>query len=323
MSVRAAPVVAENLGKTYANGVEALKGVSLSVGEGEIFGLLGPNGAGKTTAMGILTTVVRPTAGRALVAGHDVTREPLAVRRAIGVAFQDSVLDNDFSALDNLRLHARLWGLSRKEADSRIAELLEVVNLTARARDGVRTYSGGMRRRLEIARALLSRPQVLLLDEPTLGLDPAVRHRLWNLITQLRRRERVTILLSTHYLEEAESVCDQVAILDVGALVAVDTPRRLVEALGAELVEVVVEDRPDVFARALADTGLGRSAPQVIANTITLPLDGDASAADRVLARVRAVGHVPEAITVRRPTLNDAYLHLTAGGNPHGRAGVR
>jgi ABC-2 type transport system ATP-binding protein len=306
------PVQVENLGKTYPNGVEALKGVSLTVDDGEIFGLLGPNGAGKTTAIGILTTIVKPTAGRAVVAGSDVTRDPLAVRRAIGVAFQDSVLDNEFSGLENLRLHARLWGVPRRDADARIESLLDAMALTSRAKDGVRTYSGGMRRRLEIARALLSHPRIVLLDEPTVGLDPGVRHEIWNLIMQMRRQEGVTILLSTHYLEEAENVCDRVAIVHQGRLVALDTPRRLVDELGERVLEVAVEDNPDTVVKALADAGLGTSAPLVVASTVSLTLDGDAPDVDRILSRVRATGHAAAAMTVRRTTLNDAFLHLTA-----------
>jgi ABC-2 type transport system ATP-binding protein len=306
------PVQLRDVRKTYSNGVEALKGISFTVADGEIFGLLGPNGAGKTTTIGILTTIVSPTAGRALVAGHDVTLDPLGVRRAIGVAFQDSVLDNEFSGLENLRLHARLWGVSRREADARIESLLDVMELTSRAKDGVRTYSGGMRRRLEIARALLTHPRIVLLDEPTVGLDPAVRREIWNLIRQMRRNEGVTILLSTHYLEEAESVCDRVAIVHQGRLVAVDMPQRLVDELGHHVLEVAVEDNTDTVVEALADAGLGTDAPLVVADTVSLALNGDASDVDRILTRLRSQGLVGAAMTVRPTTLNDVFLHLTA-----------
>jgi ABC-2 type transport system ATP-binding protein len=309
------PVQVERVRKTYRNGVEALKGVSFSVDEGETFGLLGPNGAGKTTTIGILTTIVRPTAGRAVVAGHDVTRDPLAVRRAIGVAFQDSVLDTEFSGLENLRLHARLWSLPRREADARIEALLAAMDLTSRAKDGVRTYSGGMRRRLEIARALLTRPRIVLLDEPTVGLDPAVRREIWSLIRQMRRREGVTILLSTHYLEEAESVCDRVAILNQGHLVALDSPGRLVDELGNHILEVAVEDHQDMVVQALSDAGLGRRIPLVAAHTVSLPLDGRAADVDHILSRLPFKGTVAAAMTVRRTTLNDVFLHLTAGSD--------
>jgi ABC-2 type transport system ATP-binding protein len=311
------PVQVEGVDKTYPNGVRALKGISFTVADGEIFGLLGPNGAGKTTTIGVLTTLVRPTAGRALVAGHDVTADPLAVRREIGVAFQESVLDNDFSGVANLRLHARLRGMTRHEADDRIEALLDVMELTARATDGVRTYSGGMRRRLEIARALLSGPRIVLLDEPTVGLDPAVRHEIWYLIKQMRRQQGATILLSTHYLEEAERVCDRVAIVHHGSLVALDTPQQLVKQLGEHVLELVVEDNPDSVVKALADASLGTGTPLVIANTVSLTLDGEAPDIERTLARVRVAGDAA-ATTVRRTTLNDAFLHLTARYGAHG-----
>jgi ABC-type Na+ transport system ATPase subunit NatA len=189
------PVVVRALTKTYPNGVEAVRGISFDVRSGEVFGLLGPNGAGKTTTLGVLTTLVQPSGGTAMVGGHNVVADPLAARGSIGVVFQDSVLDNEFSGEANLRLHARLWRVP--DADARIAALLDAVGLAERASDSVGTYSGGMRRRLEIARALLGRPSVLFLDEPTLGLDPIVRQELWHTVSMLREHEHVTVLLST------------------------------------------------------------------------------------------------------------------------------
>ena len=218
-------MVVSELTKTYPGPVEAVRGLSFRVRAGEIFGLLGPNGAGKTTTVGVLTTLVRPTSGQARVGGHDVRTDPVAVRRSIGVVFQDSVLDNDFSGAQNLRLHARLWRVP--DAERRIASLLAAVGLTERADDVVWTYSGGMRRRLEIARALLADPKVMFLDEPTLGLDPIARRDLWQVVRTLRERHGVTIVLSTHYLEEAQDVCDRVAIVDQGL------HRRRGQAVGA------------------------------------------------------------------------------------------
>ena len=309
-----AVVSVRDLRKTYSGGVEALKGISFEVREGEIFGMLGPNGAGKTTTIGILTTTVRPSSGSAIVAGHDVVRDPLAVRGSIGVAFQESVLDNDFSGLDNLRLHARLWRVPRDEADERIAGLLESMELTERARDGVRTYSGGMRRRLEIARALLANPQVLFLDEPTLGLDPAVRQDIWDAIEQLRRRYGVTVVLSTHYLEEAERVCDRVAIVHQGRVVALDTPKALLRTLGEEVVELKVDDDPAAVLPALAGLAMNGSTPLVMGKTITIPLtDGGAQGAG-LMEEIRASGIKAAAMGIRRTTLNDAFLKLTGAG---------
>jgi ABC-2 type transport system ATP-binding protein len=309
-----AVVWVRGLRKTYPGGVEALRGISFDVHEGEIFGMLGPNGAGKTTTIGILTTTVRPSSGYAVVAGHDVVRYPLAVRRAIGVAFQESVLDNEFSGLDNLRLHARLWRVPSATADERIDGLLEAMDLTQRARDGVRTYSGGMRRRLEIARALLSNPRVLFLDEPTLGLDPAVRQDIWESIEQLRLRSGVTVVLSTHYLEEAERVCDRVAIIHQGRMIALDTPKALLRSLGEEAVELKVEEDPGSVLQVLAGMGLNGSSPLVMGKTITIPLTDGATEAARLMAEIRGSGLTAAAMGTRRTTLNDAFLRLTGAG---------
>ena len=311
-------VFVRDLRKTYAGGIEALKGISFEVGEGEIFGMLGPNGAGKTTTIGILTTTVRPSGGRVLVAGHDVVRDPLAVRRTIGVTFQESVLDNDFSGLDNLRLHARLWRVPRAEADERIAALLDAMDLTDRARDGVRTYSGGMRRRLEITRALLANPRVLFLDEPTLGLDPTVRQDIWEAIEQLRLRYGVTVVLSTHYLEEAERVCDRVAIIHEGRIVALDTPKALLKALGEEAVELKVDADPVTVLPALAGLRLNGSSPLVLGKTITIPLAEGGAQAGTLMDEIRSSSVSVAAMGIRRTTLNDAFLKLTgAGVNGH------
>jgi ABC-2 type transport system ATP-binding protein len=300
-----------DLEKTYANGVTALHGVSFEVREGEIFGLLGPNGAGKTTTVGILTTLVGPTGGEAFVAGRNVATDPLGVRQRIGVVFQDSVLDNDFSGADNLRLHARLFGLRPEVAGERIDALLRLMDLDGRADDGVRTYSGGMRRRLEIARGLLAGPRILFLDEPTVGLDPQVRNEIWRLVADLRDRERVTIVLTTHYLEEAELVCDRVGILHAGALVALDTPRRLVDDLGEQIVEVRVLGGAAPVAAALAETGIGSHAPLATSGSVTMASNASRGDIADVLGAL-AEGHSQVVGTaVRRSTLNDVYLHLT------------
>lgn len=305
------PVVSvSQLRKTYPGGVEALKGISFDVQEGEIFGMLGPNGAGKTTTIGVLTTTVRPSGGRAWVAGHDVAKEPLAVRHRIGVVFQDSVLDNDFSGLDNLLLHARLWRMPRREAKERIGTLLASMELRERANDGVRTYSGGMRRRLEIARALLARPQVLFLDEPTLGLDPAARHGMWDLIQQLRRQDRVTIVVSTHYLEEAERLCDRVAIIHQGQIAALDSPKALLQSLGEEVLELRVDGNTAVASRAIAGSSGIASEPILMSDTITVALKSS-EAAPHLVEAVQRAGFAVESMSVRRSTLDDVFMHLT------------
>jgi ABC-2 type transport system ATP-binding protein len=308
------PVRVRELRKTYANGVTALHGASFEVREGEIFGLLGPNGAGKTTTVGILNTLVRPTGGEAFVAGRSVAEDPLGVRRRIGVVFQDSVLDNDFSGADNLRLHARLFGLRPEIAHARIDELLRLMDLDGRADDGVRTYSGGMRRRLEIARGLLAGPRILFLDEPTVGLDPQVRNEIWSLVVDLREREGVTIVLTTHYLEEAELVCDRVGILHAGVLVALDTPRRLVEDLGAQIVEVRVLGDAAPVTSALAHSGVGKHAPHVASGSVIMASDATGGDLADVLRALTEAHSQVVGTAVRRSTLNDVYLHLT--GSP-------
>jgi ABC-2 type transport system ATP-binding protein len=310
------PVVVEDLTKTYPGGVRAVRGISFSVRQGEVFGLLGPNGAGKTTTIGVLTTLVRPTSGTASVGGHDVLADPLAARQSIGVVFQDSVLDNEFSGAANLWLHARLWRVP--DAAARIASLLDAVELSARASHSVRSYSGGMRRRLEIARALLGRPSVLFLDEPTLGLDPIVRQELWRTIAALREQEQVTVLLSTHYLEEAQSVCDRVAIVDRGEIIALDSPTRLIAQVGPQMLDLRVDGDPSHVLAALEDLAPSVSEPLLSGSTVSV---ASSEPSEALTERVNALAPTSLGVTtmtVRPTTLNDVFLILTsrrAGGS--------
>jgi ABC-2 type transport system ATP-binding protein len=304
------PVVVEELTKTYPGGVQAVRGISFSVRPGEVFGLLGPNGAGKTTTIGVLTTLVRPSGGTASVGGHDVVADPLAARGSIGVVFQESVLDNEFSGLANLRLHARLWRVP--DAEARIASLLAAVGLSERASDSVRTYSGGMRRRLEIARALMGRPSVLFLDEPTLGLDPIVRQELWQTISALRAQEQVTVLLSTHYLEEAQSVCDRVAIVDRGEIIALDEPARLIAGVGQQMLDLGVDGDPAEVIAAVGDLGPSVSEPLRSGSTVSV---ASRESSEALTERVNALALSRLGVTtmtVRPTTLNDVFLILTA-----------
>src|SRR5438552_4946798 len=228
------------LRKTYAGGVEAVKGIDFEVAAGEVFGLLGPNGAGKSTTIGMLTTTIAPSRGSASVAGFNVASEPLAARRVSSVVFQDPVVDRALTGRRNLDIHARLWRVDPGAARNRISELAQTLGLAELLDRRVASYSGGERRRLEIARALVSQPEVLFLDEPTVGLDPRIRHELLEAIGRLRERNQVTILLTTHYLDEAERLCDRIAIIHAGRIVALDTPRALLSMLGHEIVEVRV-----------------------------------------------------------------------------------
>ena len=312
------PVMVSALTKTYPNGVEAVRGITFDVRGGEVFGLLGPNGAGKTTTLGVLTTLIRPSSGSAVVGGFNVVSDPVAARGSIGVVFQDSVLDNEFSGAANLRLHASLWQVP--DADARIASLLDAVGLAERASDPVRTYSGGMRRRLEIARALLGRPSVLFLDEPTLGLDPIARQDLWHTVGVLREREHVTVLLSTHYLEEAETVCDRVAIVDRGTIIALGTPPQLINRVGHEMLELRVDGDPTDLLIALRELGPTLGEPLVAGGTVSLASD---ATPDEVSGRVTSLELSRlgvRTMTVRPTTLNDVFLILTRHDTSRGPA---
>src|SRR6266511_3654569 len=219
-----------DLSKAFGD-VEAVRGVSFEVAAGEVFGFLGPNGAGKTTTINMLCTLAKPTAGSALVAGHDVVRERDDVRRHIGLVFQDPTLDGYLTAEQNLRLHAELYGVDSALVPDRMRQVLEMVGLWERRDATVMTFSGGMRRRLEIARGFLHSPRVLFLDEPTIGLDPQTRRSIWSYIRELKRREDITIFMTTHYMDEAE-FCDRIAIMDSGRIIVIDTPEALKASVG-------------------------------------------------------------------------------------------
>jgi ABC-2 type transport system ATP-binding protein len=236
-----AVIEVEELRKVYAGGVEAVKGITFEVAAGQVFALLGPNGAGKSTTIGMLTATVRPTSGSARLAGFDVVDQPLAARRVSSVVFQEPVVDRSLSGRRNLELHGQLWGVDPKTTKQRIDELVELAGLRGIVDRQLGTYSGGERRRLEIARALVSSPRVLFLDEPTVGLDPRIRAEMLDVIAGLRSRSELTILVTTHYLDEAERLCDRVAIMHAGEIVALDTPERLRGGLGHELVELRVD----------------------------------------------------------------------------------
>jgi ABC-2 type transport system ATP-binding protein len=232
----------KGLTKIFDNNIRAVDGISFNVEEGEILGFLGPNGAGKTTTLNMLATLLRPTSGTATVNGYDILEEPDGVRRSIGFVFQDPTLDDELTGRENLEFHGRIYGLERDVRRRRIQEMLEVVQLTERVDDLVKTYSGGMKRRLEIARGLLHYPKVLFLDEPTLGLDPQTRRAIWEHIQRLNQEENVTIILTTHYTEEADYLCDRIQIIDLGKIVALDTPDKLKARLEGDIVNLTFKN---------------------------------------------------------------------------------
>jgi len=301
----------DRLSKTYPGGVRAVREISFGVPRGEVFGLLGPNGAGKSTTVGMLTTTVAPTSGTAVLAGYDVVRSPLAARAVSSVVFQEPVVDRALTGRRNLDIHARLWQVSVAEATARIEALAATLGLADLLGRPVATLSGGERRRLEIARALVSQPRVLFLDEPTVGLDPRVRAELLGAIAGLRDRMETTILLTTHYLDEAERLCDRLAIMHEGAIVALDTPAALRAGLGERIVELRLREEPGAALERLRERGLAGPDAFAVGTSLTIPLHrGDDPSA---IAQTEWPGLAPASMTTREPTLDDVYLHLTGG----------
>ena len=302
-------IEARGLRKTYPGGVEAVKGIDFEVAPGEVFGLLGPNGAGKSTTVGMLTTTIVPTAGTARLAGHDVVRSPLLARSVSSVVFQEAVVDAGLSGLANLELHTRLWGVPAEQSRRRIDELAHTLGLSELLERPVSTYSGGERRRLEIARALTSAPQVLFLDEPTVGLDPRIRHELLDVIAGLRAREELTILLTTHYLDEAQRLCDRVAIIHRGSVVALDTPKALLAGLGREILEFRVDSDPERTLASLRERGIAADDAFAVGARVTVPLHRHAAA--EALAAIDSERVRASEIETRVPNLDDVYLKFT------------
>ena len=290
------------LSKTYGR-IEAVRGIDLSIGKGEIFGLLGPNGAGKTTTIRMLCTIIRPTSGTATINGHDIVKEPGEVRRSVGIVFQDPTLDTVLTGRENLILHARLYGVPAGVREERIEAILELVDLKDRADDITRTYSGGMRRRLELARGLLHRPAVLFLDEPTLGLDPQTRARTWDYIRKMAQNEKTTVVLTTHYMEEAEQVCDRVGVIDHGRIIALGPPEELKQSLGGYMVVLRVRDPPLDKIRALPYV----SEVKEVGGTVEISMKEAHLHLPDLLSKVPNV----ECVETRVPTLNDVFIKLT------------
>ena len=299
-----------HLKKTYTGGVHAVRDISFGVDPGEVFGLLGPNGAGKSTTVGMLTTTVRPSSGTAELAGFDVVRSPLQARSISSVVFQEAAVDRALSGRRNHETHASQWRVPPADARRRIDETAATLGLTDLLDRPVGTFSGGERRRLEIARALVSQPRVLFLDEPTVGLDPRVRAELLDVIAGLRDRMETTVLLTTHYLDEAERLCDRLAITHQGRIVALDTPAALLAELGEQIVELRVREDPAAALDRLRESGLAGDDAFAVGATITVPLHDRSD--PRVIADIQRSA-VASAITSREPTLDDVYLRLTGG----------
>jgi ABC-2 type transport system ATP-binding protein len=296
-------ITVEGLSKRYGD-LEAVKGIGFEVPPGEVFGFLGPNGAGKTTTIGMLCTLVRPTGGSARVAGHDVVAERDEVRRNIGLVFQDPTLDAYLTAEQNLRFHGELYGLPKAAMNERIRLVLDMVDLTDRKDNKVETFSGGMKRRLEIARGLLHSPRVLFLDEPTVGLDPQTRAAIWGYIKQLKDTEDITIFLTTHYMEEAE-YCDRIAIIDHGEIVVLDTPEALKGSVGKDRVQIVTGDDEAAIAALRGRFGIEAGVHEG-AVTFSVP------SGEEFVPRLFAELGVPiRSVHVARPSLDDVFMNYT------------
>jgi ABC-2 type transport system ATP-binding protein len=299
----------KDLLKRYEN-VEAVKGINLEIEEGELFGLLGPNGAGKTTTISMLCTIVKPTSGSARVYGHDIKKEPDTVRGLIGIVFQDPSLDDNLTGRENLDFHGRLYKVPRSEIENRITEVLKLVELSDKADTIVKKYSGGMKRRLEIARGLLHHPKVLFLDEPTLGLDPQTRRHIWEYIERLNREQRITMILTTHYMEEADQLCDRIAIIDHGQIVALDTPENLKHDVGGDVVIMTVPDGSAALKTKLEQLDLVKSAQQVD-GVLRLSVDNGETAIPIFMDAARQAGIRVLSISLHEPTLEDIFIKYT------------
>ncbi|MEM2529236.1 MAG: ATP-binding cassette domain-containing protein [Ignisphaera sp.] len=301
-------VVVENLVKKFKD-VVAVNDVSFEIRRGEIHALLGPNGAGKTTTIHIIATILRPTSGRIFVAGHDVVKEADRARKYIGIVFQDPSLDFDLTAYDNMYIHGRLYGLKGPELERKIMNLLDFVELKEFAFKHVRYFSGGMRRRLEIARGLLHEPEVLILDEPTIGLDPQSRARIWDYIRRLKKEKDMTILMTTHYMDEAEELAYRIAIMDHGKIIAEGTAEELKSILGSDVIYIQVENAGGAdMCRVLEFV---KSCRRISQDRIEVVVDNASKALPEIFSIVDRLGIKVKEVSYRRPTLNEVFLHLT------------
>jgi ABC-2 type transport system ATP-binding protein len=298
----------QNLTKKFGN-FTAVDDISFNVEEGEIFGLLGPNGAGKTTTISILSTIIDLTSGKATVDGKDVSKDKDAVRHLIGIVFQDPSLDDELTGRENLDIHARLYGVTGEEKKEVIQKTLKLVELEDKADIQVRSYSGGMKRRLEIARGFIHKPKVLFLDEPTLGLDPQTRRKIWDYIKEMNRTEKLTIILTTHYMEEADSLCNRIAIVDHGKIIKIDTAERLKDSLGGDILKIGTK-RPAELEALLKKEKIGH-AMKVLDGTLEVTVKNGSTALPKLIELAAHHRIDIEYTTLQRPTLEDVFISLT------------
>jgi ABC-2 type transport system ATP-binding protein len=298
----------KGLTKKYGD-LTAVDNLNLKIDYGEVFGLLGPNGAGKTTIISMLCTIINPSSGSATVNGFNILKQSADVRRSIGIVFQDPSIDDRLTGRENLQLHACLYDMPTELAKKRISEVLNLVGLEDRADSVMKTYSGGMRRRLELARGLLHHPRVLFLDEPTLGLDPQTREHLWTYIENLARTTEITIILTTHYMEEADQLCHKVAIIDYGKIKVIDTPANLKTALKGDVI-IVTTTQPKKLATRLTELRLTTHIDSS-RDTVRLTVSNAEKLIPRLIKSATEIGVEVSSVSIHRPTLNDVFLHYT------------
>jgi ABC-2 type transport system ATP-binding protein len=302
-------ITVEGLTKVYSGNFTAVDHIDFSVKSGEIFGFLGPNGAGKTTTISMLITVLKPTGGKATVLGGDIAKQSLAVRGAIGVVPQEYTADEDLTGYENILLCADLYGIPRSISKQRALDLLNLVELTGFKDKRVQTYSGGMRRRLELACGLINRPKVLFLDEPTLGLDVQTRAATWNYVKMLKKEFGMTLFLTTHYLEEADALCDRIAIIDHGKIVVIGTPTDLKDSLGGDIITLAIQKDTDI-TELISKLEHVKEAKKENGGYIIKSANGELTA-PLIIEALRKNGHVVTKLSLSKPTLNDVYLQYT------------
>ena len=310
------------------NGVTAVDQLDINVESGEIFALLGPNGAGKTTTISMLCTILKPTSGTAKVNGYDIVKESMQVRKSIGIVFQDPSIDDRLTGRENLFMHANLYGVPASEQEKRINNVLKLVELEDRADELMRVYSGGMRRRLELARGLIHYPKVLFLDEPTLGLDPQTRDHVWKYIRELKETHDITVVLTTHYMEEADRLSDRIAIMDYGKIIALGTPSKLKETLEGDRV-IIKANSPDAVA-SLVTEKMGLMHTHIVNGTVEVTVKNGKTMLPRIVDAATQNKIFIESISLREPNLEDVFLHYTGRTiradntrEPHGISAIK
>ncbi len=300
----------EGLTKVYNKTLTAVDHINFSVKRGEIFGFLGPNGAGKTTTISMLITVTKPTAGKATILGGDIANQSMAVRAAIGVVPQEYTADEDLTGYENILLCADLYGIPRPVSKKRAEELLKLVELSAFKDKRVQTYSGGMRRRLELACGLINRPQVLFLDEPTLGLDVQTRAATWNYVKMLKKEFGMTLFLTTHYLEEADALCDRIAIIDHGKIIVTGTPAELKDSLGGDIITLAIQEEDEDITGLISKVEHVKEVKKENGGYTIKSSNGELTA-PLIIESLRNNGHVVTKLSLTKPTLNEVYLQYT------------